>query len=405
VQSPVRVPDLTDPATFAESVPHEAFDAIREMNGLYWQPARFGTEHGGFWAVTRMADIQEIEKNPEVFTSTRGAAFPGTNLPPDHRGSDGLMFMDPPRHSRVRRTASKCFSGRVVTNFETWVREIVDETLDRVSTLPRFDFVTEVAAVIPAQVIARVMGVPREDWGLIIGWTARSFAAQQLQDETRERVEGEVHGAITQYITEVLVPDRRAHPDDDASSVLLRGVDNGDVSESEALHFLRLLIIAGFETTHTLIGQSMRMMLESAEVRRKTDEAIVALGPDPVINEYLRLITPAMNMARTATRDTEIGGQQVRTGDVMQMYFVAANRDPAVFTERHTFDPWRAENRNLAFGSGAHRCLGSALAMLELRVLLQQLSARRLDLRLDGEPKRGWSVFINQLTSLPVAQA
>ena len=112
-----------------------------------------------------------------------------------------------------------------------------------------------------------------------------------------------------------------------------------------------------------------------------------------------------MNMARTATCDTELAGQAIRTGDVLQMYFIAANRDPEIFAEPHRFDPWRPETRSLVFGSGVHRCIGAALARLELRILFEEMRARNIRLRLDGEPRRGWSVFINQLVALPVAHA
>jgi cytochrome P450 len=403
--SRVTIPDLSDPSTFADGVPHDVFDELRRMDGLYWQPTRYATQNGGFWAVTRFADIVEIERHPELFTSTRGAAFPGTNLPADNRGADGLMQMDPPRHSGVRRAAAKSFGGRVIGNFEPWVREIVDETLDQVETLGEFDYVTEVAAVVPSLVIARVMGVRREDRGLIVDWTTRSFAAQQIQDGSRDREEAAIQGDIFRYIGGVLVSDKRSNPADDMTSVLLRGVDRDALSVNESLHFLFLLIAAGFETTHTLIGQSMRMMLEDPQVLDRTNRAMESLGPDKVAEEFLRLVTPAMNMARTATRDVELGDQQVREGDLMQMYFTAANRDPAVFDDPHIFDPWRAEPDSLAFGSGAHRCMGSALAKLELRVLMEQMTSRQLKLRLNGPPCRGWSVFINQLTSLPVARS
>lgn len=396
------IPDLSDPASFVEAVPYAAFAELRRRPGLYWQPSEHGTAHGGFWAVTRHADIIEIEKHPELFTSTRGAAYPATNLPPDNRGKDGLMLMDPPRHSRVRRVAASSFGPRVVRNFDPWVRAIVRETLDRIEELPWFDYVTEVAAMIPSLVIARVMGVPDRDRHLIVEWANRSFAAQQIQDESRNAQQMAVQGTMFQYLQEVLVPERRESPKDDMTSVLLQAAAEEDITPEECLHFLLLLLLAGYETTHTLIGQSMRMMLEDPTVEQAVLVGTVELGSDRVSDEFLRTVTPTMNMARTATTETEIAGQAIRAGDLMQMYFISANRDETVFTEPDRFDPWRPETNHIAFGSGAHRCMGSALAKLELRILFEEMQARGVQLQLEGEPRRGRSVFINQLTSLPV---
>jgi cytochrome P450 len=189
------------------------------------------------------------------------------------------------------------------------------------------------------------------------------------------------------------------------TTVIAHAMERGEMTQGEGYSFLNLLQGAGFETTHTLIGQSMRMILEDEEIARKTEDGIRELGPDKVIDEFLRVITPAMFMSRTATADTVIGGQKIRENDLLNLYFIAANRDPRVFAEPDVFNPWRTETASLTFGAGPHRCIGNALAKLELRVLFEELAARNIKLRLNGTPQRGWSVFINQIRSLPVAQA
>lgn len=398
-----QLPDLTDPQTFVPGVPHEGFARIRELPGLHWQPTEVGTANGGFWAVTRFADILEVESNPALFSSQPGSAWPMSNLPIDpvlNPAYNNLMFMDPPRHSSVRRVAAAAFGPRVVKNFDPWVREIVVEILDHIETLTEFDYVLEVARTIPSYVIARVQGVPREDRQWIVDQTLAAFEGQNAGDL----------GVVTKvlqdtftYYREKLVPGKLKNPEDDMTSVLIHAAEREEITEAEAYDFLNLLQAAGFETTHTLIGQSMRLILEDPDVAEKTYRGIRELGADKVTEELLRVITPAMFMSRTATADTELAGQAIRKGDLLNLYFIAANRDPAVFDRPDEFDPWRTETASLTFGSGAHRCIGNALAKLELRILFEEMARRDFRLTLNGTPERGWSTFINQIRSLPVA--
>ncbi|MDI5906483.1 MULTISPECIES: cytochrome P450 [Streptomyces] len=399
-----QIPDLTNPQTFAAGVPHEAFARLRETPGFHWQPTEIATANGGFWAVTRFADIVEIESNPALFASQPGGAWPSTNLSPDPAENplyNNLMMMDPPRHSSVRRVAAAAFGPRIVKNFDPWVREIVVEVLERIEHLDEFDYILEVAQIIPSFVIARVQGVPAEDRQWIVDQTLASFEAMQTADVNAV---GEVLHKTHVYYREKLVPEKLRNPQSDMTSVLIHAAERGEITEAEAYDFLNLLQAAGFETTHTLIGQSMRMILESPEIADKTFRGIEELGPDKVIEEFLRFITPAMFMSRTATQDTVVGDQQVRENDLLNLYFTAANRDPAVFANPDEFDPWRTETASLAFGSGPHRCIGNALAKLELRILFEEMAKRDFRFRLNGAPQRGWSTFINQIRSLPVAR-
>jgi cytochrome P450 len=395
-------PDLANPATFADCVPHDAFDDIRKLPGLHWKPTQFATKNGGFLAVIRFADIIASEKDPETFTSQRGAAFPLTNLPSDNVLKDNVMQMDLPNHNDVRRSVGKSFGPRIVAHFDTWIRAIVIEILDKIQTMPKFDYVTEVAATIPALVIDRVMGVPDSDRHRIVDWTNRTFAA--LQDpKTGMHESYKVVQEVMRYIVETLQPEKMRNPQDDMATAITRCLDRGELTSLECVDFLNLLSQAGFETTHTLIGQSMRMILEDPEIEATVLKAIPEVGADKVVDEFLRFITPAMNMAHTATRDTVFSGERIREGDLMQMFFTAANRDRSVFSDPHRFDRWWKETNHLAFASGVHHCVGSSLAKLELRILFEELGKGGIRLRLNGQPKRGRSFFINQLTSLPVA--
>jgi cytochrome P450 len=403
------IPDLSDPQTFVDDVPHAAFAAIRELPGLYWQPTNVSTTNGGYWAVTRFADIVAVERDPATFTSTRGAAYPlMTETAEQNPAKNSIMLNDPPRHTRLRRAAAKGFAPRVVANFEPWIREIVREAIAGVADRDEFDYVEAFARTIPAYVIARVLGTPREDRERMVGWVTALFAAtQQTGSPTDTGGSLAALGAALEemraYAGEIQEYKRR-HPADDMFTMLNGCLDRGEIDQDEFLEWMALMMGAGFETTHTAIGQAMRMYLEDPGVRESTDRALDQGIIGRAVDEYVRLISPPMEMARAAVRDTELHGQQIRENDVVVLYYVAANRDPAVFAEPDRFNPWRTETETLAFGSGVHRCIGSHLAKLEIQILWEELRAAELQLRLNGTPRRGWSNFINQLTELPVAR-
>ncbi|CAG2154144.1 cytochrome P450 [Cupriavidus numazuensis] len=396
------IPDLSNPETFVPGVPHEAFDRVRAMPGLYWQPATQGTLTGGFWAVTRHADIIEIERDPEAFTSTKGFFFPGAveNISEVPELRSNIMLNDPPTQTRLRKAAARSFAPRVVAQFDEWVREIVVEVIEDIVAKGEFDWVADVAAIIPSRVVARVIGVPFEERQKIVDWTNRIFHASTVPDNFKSVLEASepVHAYM-----EELRPRKLRDPKEDMGTILAQCVERGEISEDECCIYLSLLCVAGFETTHTAIAQSMRMIVESPEIAETVNQTVAAGGVNALIEEFLRYITPAMNMARTATRDLELRGQQIRKGDMMLLYFTAANRDPAIFSEPHQFNPARVKNEHITFGSGAHHCIGNALARLEMRILFEELHKRNISFKSNGNPKRGWSTFINQLFELPLA--
>lgn len=397
----IGIPNLADPATFAEGVPHDAFDTIRALPGLYWNPTPVGTHTGGFWAVTRPQDIVKIEADTATFTSSQGGAFP---LPPKRpvEFDFHLMTNDPPNHSRIRRAAARSFGPRIVAHFDGWVREIVVEVLDAACAKGEFDWVTDVAAIIPARVIARVVGTPPEKREYVVGLVLDLFRALAVTED------GGAGGREISKILYAFMDDlwrkKVLAPEEDMATVLGQCVERVELNAQECNAFLALLAIAGFETTHTMMGHAMRMILEDQGVQDATMEAVRDGRTLVAIDEFLRIITPAMNMARVATRPVDFNGTHIREGDMVQLFFTAANRDPMTFDEPHTFKLDRPNSAgHLAFGSGPHACMGANLAKLELRILFEELASRNIRLRLNGEPKRGWSMFVNQLTALPVA--
>ncbi len=396
------IPDLSNPETFVSGVPHAAFDRIRATPGLYWQPSSYGTLTNGFWVATRHQDILDIERNPEVFSSAQGFFFPSAveDRNVNVAFSSHIMMSDAPQHTRLRKAVARSFGPRIVAQFDGWVQALVDETLDGVQAKGDFDAVADIAAVLPGWVIARVLGVPRTERQRIVDLANEMFFAAAKPDAPT--LTAQIVHSMAGYM-DALRQQKLAQPEDDMASVLAQCHASGEMDINECLSFMVLLVVAGFETTHTAIAQSLRMMAEDAEVARLTDQALAEGRVDAVVEEFLRLVTPAMNMARIAQRDIELGGQLIKKREMVSMMFTAANRDPAVFADPHRFNPWRERNNHLAFGSGPHHCIGNALAKLEMRLLFQEMQRRGLRFAARGTPKRGWSTFINQLWELPLA--
>jgi cytochrome P450 len=405
--SSVGIPDFTDPATYVPGVPHAVFDELRSRPDLYWQPAAEGTLNGGFWVVTRYQEVTEIEQQPALFSSVPGAFYPLANMAGDGPMSKHILFMDPPDHSRVRRVAMKSFGPRVVAKFHDWILDIVVETLDDAVALGEFDWIEQVARLIPSRVIAAVMGIPVELRGQVVQWSDAIFEGQVSQDDDGAAM-ARAFQEVNEYMA-ALGQEKLRNPQDDMATVIAQSLDRGEIDEGEYAMYTTALLIAGYETTHTLVGQSVRLMLEDADIAGSCETAIAAGGSGEVIDEFLRYVTPAMNVTRTATEDLEFHGQAIRRGDTMQLMLNAANRDPGVFTDPHRFNPGRARGQalsfggdGLAFGSGLHRCVGNVLAKMDAQLLVEEMHRRRLRLELSGEPRRGWSTLINQLLSLPV---
>jgi cytochrome P450 len=407
--SSVEIPDFTDPATFVPGVPHDAFDELRRRPALYWQPAHEGTYNGGFWVVTRYKQIVELEQQPAIFSSVPGAFFPLGNMGGDSPLRKHILFMDPPEHSRVRRVATKTFGPRVVANFHGWIQEIVVETLDEAVAMGEFDWIEHVARLIPSRVIASVMGVPRELRGQVVAWSDAIFESTVNQSDDGAAAMAVAFQEVNDYMA-TLGEEKLRNPQDDIVTVLAQALDRGEIDAEEYGMYAAAMLIAGYETTHTLIGQSMRLLLEDDQVRHEAVSAFDAGNFRGVNEEFLRFISPVMNVTRTATDDVEFHGQTIRRGDTMQLMLAAGNRDPEVFPDPHRFDPNRAASsqpaargvEGLAFGAGLHRCVGNVLAKMDAQLLFEDMHRRNLRLALNGEPRRGWSTLINQLLALPV---
>jgi cytochrome P450 len=313
---------------------------------------------------------------------------------------DNVIYNDPPRHAEIRSLVAAAFTKRMVARFGDWITEVVDNIVDGLHGRGSCDLVPLVAVELPAQVICSVIGVPAHDRDRVVHWTNEIFSAERADGQ--ERAMNAIQETM-QYALEM-----RYTYAQEAESGLVRELalverDGAEISDSIYMQLVMSLLTAGFETTHTLIGQSLRLILENPDVEAQAYAAARAGDTAALVDEFLRHITPAMHMARHATRDVVLHDTEIKAGDMVLLWHVSANRDEQVFERPHVFDASRPRHPHQAFGAGGpHFCIGNQLARLEVQILLRELLTRGPKITLDGKPERGWSVFINQLRSLPV---
>jgi cytochrome P450 len=360
----------------------------------------------GFWSVTKYADVIAVSRDTTTYSSRRGISMmvDPENPTPASGAGKMLITIDPPQHVRLRRLVNKGFTPRMVAQLEPSVREITNRIIDEVAPRGGCDFVTAIAALLPLGVICAMMGVPREDWGLLFALTNRVLGSDDPEYQT---VAGDGRETANQGLREMfgyfvrLVTERREERRDDLISVLTGAeIDGESLTDEEILYFCYLLILAGNETTRNAISGGMLALFEHpAERARLASDA--ALLPTAV-EEILRWTSPVMHMARYVTRDTELRGQHIRAGERVLMWYPSANRDAEVFSNADRFDVGRTPNEHIAFGLGEHFCLGAGLARQELRVMFETLLARLPDIALAGPVERLRSGFIGGIKHMPV---
>ena len=323
--------------------------------------------------------------------------------------------MDGLRHRALRKLISREFSRpNLMRNYEALLRDITRATVDAALAKGAFDFVADVSADFPIQVLARLLDVPQEktgqliDWGNeIIGFSDPEHARVLMSDAESEQYKhlpfrSPVSQEVFDYGRE-LAASRRGGEGTDLVSQLVNKIpeDGQAMSASEYDSYFLLLVVAGNETTRHTITHSMLALLEHPEQLAKL-QADPSLIPDAV-EEFLRWASPVYHFRRTATRDVELGGQQIKEGEKVVMWFASGNRDEEVFGNPYDFDVTRADNDHVTFGKGSpHLCLGNLLARTEIRIMFEELIPRLADIRLTGEVPRVRSNFVNGIKRLPV---
>lgn len=398
--------DLLDLDRFVTGEHHQMFELLRREQPVHWTDEPDGT---GFWSVTKHADLQMVNRDTTVFSSEVG----GTQRIDMSEAGDfdtrGVMLVDtdPPKHTRYRRLVNKGFTPRMIGLIEAHLSYRAELIVDEVIETGSCEFVGDLAAELPLQAIAEIMGVPQEDRRLMFDWSNTMIGAQDADfnsdlnsNEAATTAAAEVFAYANQ-----LAAARREDPRDDIVTTLINAEIEGEqLNELEFDMFMLLLTVAGNETTRNATASGMDALLRNPDqmarlVANLDDDAYLS----GAIDEVLRWATPVLQFRRTATVDTEIRGQKIAAGDKVLIWHISANRDEEVFPEPFTFDIERTPNEHVAFGGGgAHYCLGANLAKIELEIIFREILSRMPDLTAAGPAEMLRSNFIGGVKRLPV---
>ncbi|MCZ6782596.1 MAG: cytochrome P450 [Proteobacteria bacterium] len=391
-----------DDAEFLLGDPYPAFRLLRERSPVHWY------EKGGFWALTRHADVQYVSRSPRLFRSSRGVLI--SQIDQMGSGTDdemppSIIMMDPPLHNRFRKLVMKVFTPRMVSNLEPRVREIARECLDPILAGETVDFVERVAEPLPMLVIAELLGVPTTDRADFKRWSdAMVDAGGSGVNPDNQANMAELFAYLGQKIEE-----RDRDPRDDLLSALLRAeIDGERLDAREVLMFCMTLLVAGNETTRNLISGGAYELMRAPDQLRKLAGDPSRAAVEQAIEEMLRWVAPVRHFMRAATRDTELRGERIAEGQFVVLYYASANRDETVFgpdPDPERFDIARRPGPHLSFGFGEHMCMGASLARLEACVIFDELLARFPRFELAGDPTWLRSILMNSITTMPVVFA
>ncbi|MFD8739453.1 cytochrome P450 [Streptomyces sp. NPDC059618] len=404
--------DFTDPDVLHHRVPLPEFAELRRSEPVHWirqQPGVAGFEDDGYWAVTRHADVKYVSTHPELFSSFLNTAVIRFN---EHIQREQIevqrlimLNMDPPEHTRVRQIVQRGFTPRAIRSLEDALRaragSIVANALAQADPDGSFDFVTQVACELPLQAIAELIGVPQEDRVKIFDWSNKMVAYDDPEYAITEEVGADSATELISYAMN-MAADRKQCPAKDIVSTLVAAEDQGNLASDEFGFFVLLLAVAGNETTRNAITHGMHALLTHPGQWNLYKRE----RPTTTAEEIVRWATPVVAFQRTATQDTELGGQRIRKGDRVGIFYSSANNDPEVFESPEVFDITRDPNPHLGFGGGGpHFCLGKSLATLEIDLIFNAIADALPDLRLAGAPRRLRSAWLNGVKELRVARA
>jgi cytochrome P450 len=406
---PLEDVDLADLAVFERNQAWGMFDTLRREAPVHWNPEPGGA---GFWSITRYADIEMVDKDPDVFTSTR---FTNLEEPPaehmDLRRS--MLETDGPRHQALRKLLMRDFSVATLRRYEDFLRGLAQITVDAALQREEFDFVDAVAADYPIAVLARLLDVPPEttpqliSWGNeIVGATDPDYARVLIDSPEAEQYahlpfRSPASLEIFEYGRQ-LAAERRGGAGEDLVSKLINRIpeDGVPLSSTDFDNYFLLLVVAGNETTRQAISHSMKALIDHPD-----QMAYLLEHPEKSqvsVEELIRYASPVYHFRRTATRDVDLHGQRIKAGDKVVIWFASGNRDDEVFTDPYRLDLTRYPNDHMTFGKGPHTCLGSNLARLEIRIMFETLLPRLASIEQNGDIVRVRSNFVNGVKSFPV---
>jgi cytochrome P450 len=387
---------------WADGPPHALFKDLRQGCPVHWtrEISEF-PEEGGFWSVTCAEDVHTVSRDWQTYSSEMGVTVISTIFPVELTRA---MFigMDPPKHDRVKALFQAGFTPKRIADHEDAIREIVRTTLDGLAGRETCDLVTDVAQPVVSRVIGSFMGIPPDDdavWARLMNSTLGASDPDLNPDGAEAVMEKEVPEIFERCGR--MIAERRENSTEDLTSVLVHAEVAGEkLAEHEIVMGFFLLVAAGNDSTKATYCSGMRALMEDPAQRRLVldDTSLVPAA----VEESLRMFPAFAHFRRTATKDTELGGRQIKEGEKVVMWYVSSNRDESRYEDPDRFDV-RRTTEHQAFGAGGrHFCLGTALARLELKILFEETLARFPEMQLDGQPSMVESGFINQLKTLPV---
>jgi cytochrome P450 len=395
--------ELTERQYWENGPPYEVFKEMRKGCPIHWtENFEEFPEEEGFWSVTTAEDIHTVSRDWETYSSERGGVLVAAAGFPIELARAMFIGMDPPKHDRLKALFQRGFTPKRIADHEDAIRQIVRGVLDRLDGREECDLVNDVAQPVVARVIGSFMGISEQEDEIWANLMNRSLGAAD-PDINPEGFEG----ALTKDVPEIfercskLIAERREHPTDDLTSVLVNAeVEGQKLEEHEIVMGFFLLMAAGNDSTKATYCSGMRALMEDPEQRQLLldDPSLVS----DAVEEALRMFPAFAHFRRTATKDTELNGQKIKEGEKVVMWYVSSNRDETRYEDSDRFD-LRRKAEHQAFGAGGrHFCLGTALARLELNILIEETLARYPKIELAGPPAAVESLFINQLKALPV---
>jgi cholest-4-en-3-one 26-monooxygenase len=395
--------DLLDRDAFTNGVPHDWFTYLRNNAPVYKHDEPDGP---GFWVITKYDDVVTVGRDGTTYSSDqrRGGVVGLENMPGMEDFGEGgrlMLTMDPPEHTRYRKLVNRGFTPRQMRMLEPHIREITARILDEVIEQGGCDYVVDVAAELPLQVIAEMLGVPMEDRHKLFEWSNRMIGSEDPEYMVSQDLVQNAQIEMFMYANE-LAAQRRTDPRDDIITALLDAEVDGDkLTEMDFNLFFLLIAVAGNETTRNSISHGIKAFCDHPD-------QYSLLVDDPTrsrlaTEEIVRWASPVMYFRRNVTRDTELRGQQIKEGDKVSIWYISANRDEEKFDRPFEFDILRDPNEHVGFGGGGpHHCLGANLARMEIYVLLEEMAkrVRTIERTGDAEPLR--SNFIAGIKHMPV---
>jgi cytochrome P450 len=401
--SDINKVELAQTELWENGPPYELFKDLRGKCPVHWSDKiEQYPEEAGFWSVTTADDVHEVSRDWETYSSELGGVTVFAEIFPIEIVRGMFIGMDPPKHDKVKALFQRGFTPKRIADHEERIRAIVIDALGRLDGRETCDLVADVAQPVVSRVIHSFMGTPPEDdaiWARI----CNSTMAPDDPDLAPEGVEGILEKDLPELFERCrkMITERRERPTDDLTSVLVHAEVEGEkLSEVEIVSGFFLLILAGNDSTKATYCSGMRALMENPDQKQELvrDPSLIA----GAVEEALRMFPAFAHFRRTATHDTELHGQKIKKGEKVVMWYVSSNRDETRYDDADRFDIHRNPEHQ-AFGAGGrHFCLGTALARLELRILIEETLKRFPEIELDGDPVAAQALFVNQLKSLPV---